>query len=93
MKEENSFLLVTSFVLAIIASIFCAYEWFYGNQEYSLVLTAGSAIAILFYAVIVVLRQIRKNEIILKEKLGKLEEKIEQIEKQEEAYVQFPIEH
>jgi len=58
-----------------------------------LVLTAGSAIAILFYAVIVVLRQIRKNEIILKEKLGKLEEKIEQIEKQEEAYVQFPIEH
>jgi hypothetical protein len=93
MKEENSFLLVTCLIFAIIASIFCASEWLNGNQEYALVLTAGSAIAIPFYAVTMVLRQIRKNETILKEKLSKLEEKIEQIEKQEEAYVQFPIEH
>jgi hypothetical protein len=93
MKEENSFLLVTCLIFAIIASIFCASEWLNGNQEYALVLAAGNAIVIPFYAVIMVLRQIRKNEAILKEKLSKLEEKIEQIEKQEEAYVQFPIEH
>ena len=93
MKEENSFLLVTSLILAIIASIFCGSEWFYGNQESALVLTAGSAIAISFYAVAIVLRQIKKNETRLKEKLSKLEEKMEQIEKQEETYVQLPIEH
>ena len=93
MKEENSFLLVTCVILAIIASIFCASEWFYGNQVSALALTAGSAIAISFYVVAMVLRQIRKNETMLKEKLSKLEEKIEQIEKQEETYVQLPIEH
>ena len=92
MKEENSYLLVTSLIFAIIASIFCASEWFYGNQQYALILTAGSAIALPFYAVTMVLRQIRKNETILKEKLSKLEEKIKQIEKKEEAYVHFPIE-
>jgi hypothetical protein len=85
MKEENSFLVVTTLLFTIIAAFLCAYEWFYGNQEYALILTAGSAIAIPFFAVIVVLRQIKKNQTILKEKLGKLEAKIEQIEKQEEA--------
>ena len=85
MKEENSFLLVTTLLFTIIASFLCAYEWVYGNQEYALILTAGSAIAIPFFVVIVVLRQIKKNQTILKEKLGKLEAKIEQIEKQEEA--------
>ena len=78
MKEENSFLLVTTLLLAIVASIFCAYEWFYGVQEYALVLAAGSAIVIPFYAVTMVLRQIKKNETILKDRLSKLEEKIEQ---------------
>lgn len=85
MKEENSFLLVTTLLFTIIAAFLCAYEWFYGNQEYALILAAGSAIAIPFFAVIMVLRQIKKNQTILKEKLTKLEEKIEQIEKQEEA--------
>ena len=93
MKDENSFLLITCLILAIITSIFCASEWFNGNQESALALTAGGAIAIAFYAVTTVLRQIKKNETILKEKLGQLEEKIEQIEKQEEVYVQVPIEH
>ena len=65
MKEENSFLLVTTLIIVIVASIFCASEWFNGNQEYALVLTAGSAIALPFYAVTMVLRQIRKNETIL----------------------------
>ena len=64
-----------------------------GNQESALILAAGSAIAVPFYAVVMVLRQIKKNEIMLKEKLSKLEEKIEQIETQEETYVQLPIEH
>lgn len=85
MKEENSFLLVTTLLFTIIAAFLCAYEWFYGNQEYALILAAGSAIAIPFFAVIMVLRQIKKNQTILKEKLTKLEEKIEQTEKQEEA--------
>ena len=81
MKEENSFLLVTSLLFTIVASIFCAYEWFYGNQEYALFLIAGSAIAVPFFVVIMILRQIKNDQTILKEKLGKLEEKIEQIEK------------
>jgi septal ring factor EnvC (AmiA/AmiB activator) len=80
MKDENGFLLVTSLIFAIIASIFCASEWFYGNHESALFLTAGSAIAIAFYAVMMALRQIRKNETTLEQKLGKLEEKIGQIE-------------
>ena len=65
----------------------------YGNQVSALVLAVGSAIAIPFYAVVMVLRQIRKNEKMLKENLGELKEKIEQIEKQEEVYVQFPTEY
>ena len=96
MKEQNSLLIVTSLILVIMASIFCAYEWFNGNQQSALALTAGSAITISFYVVAMVLRQIEKNETVLKEKLGQLEEKIEQLEKQEvqeEAYVQVPIEH
>ena len=93
MKDENSFLLITSLILAIIASIFCASEWFNGTQESAMALTAGSAIAIAFYAVTTVLRQIKKNETALKEKLSQLEEKIQQIEQQEEVYVQVPIEH
>ena len=93
MKEENSFLLVTTLIITIIASIFCASEWFNGNQDSALALTAGSAIVIPFYVVTIALRQIKKNETVLKEKLNQLEEKIEQIEKQEEVYVQVPIEH
>jgi multisubunit Na+/H+ antiporter MnhB subunit len=96
MKEQNSLLLVTSLIIAIIASIFCVYEWFNGTQESALALTAGSVIAISFYVVAMSLRQIEKNEIALKEKLDQLENKIEQLEKQEEqeeVYVQVPIEH
>ena len=93
MKDEYSLLLVTSLVIAIIASIFCASEWLNGNQESALILTAGTAIAIPFYAVVMVLRQIKKNQNMLEERLRELEEKIEQREKQEEVYVQFPTEH
>jgi multisubunit Na+/H+ antiporter MnhB subunit len=93
MKEQNSLLLITSSILAIIASIFCFYEWFNGTQESALVLTAGSVIAISFYVVAMSLRQIEKNEKVLQEKISKLEEKIEQIEEQEDTYVQLPLQH
>ena len=93
MKDENSFLLITTLIIAIVASIFCASEWFNGNQETALVLTAGSVVALSFYVVAISLRQIKNNATVLEEKLSQLEEKIEQIEKQEEVYVQVPIEH